>query len=83
MGKSYNAKFEKTKFSREKTIIYDESDQMANDHRINANKNVRRAERLQNVQKAKEGEVQDQDAQVEKVKKEPKEYSTGYMNEEN
>jgi len=78
MGKSKNTKFEKTKFSREKTVIYDEADQEARDNRISAEKSIRTAERQQNVQKVLTP-VKVEEEVVVKKDKEPRPYSTDYM----
>lgn len=79
MGKSKNTKFEKSKFSREKTMIYDEADQEARDTRIAAEKSIRTAERQQNVQKKLlSGQEEVEVAEVKKLK-EPRPYLTDYM----
>lgn len=79
MGKSKNTKFEKSKFSREKTMIYDEADQEARDTRIAAEKSIRTAERQQNVQKKLlSGQEEVEVAEVKKPK-EPRPYFTDYM----
>jgi hypothetical protein len=79
MGKSKNTKFEKSKFSREKTMIYDEADQEARDTRIAAEKSIRTAERQQNVKKTLlSGEEEVEVAEVKKPK-EPRPYLTDYM----
>ncbi len=79
MGKSKNTKFEKTKFSREKTMIYDEADQEARDSRIAAEKSIRTAERQQNVQKKLLPVEEEVEVAEVKKPKEPKPYSTDYM----
>ena len=52
MGKGGD-KYQKTKFSREKTFAYSEEDIVKNDAKLNAVKDVRKKEREENIKKAK------------------------------
>ena len=51
MGKGGD-KYQKTKFSREKTFAYSEEDIAKNDAKLNAVKEVRKKEREENIKKA-------------------------------
>lgn len=63
MGKGGD-KYQKTKFSREKTFAYSEEDIVKNDAKLNAVKDVRKKERDENIKKAKleeKGDDNDED----------------------
>lgn len=61
MGKGGD-KYQKTKFSREKTFAYSEEDIVKNDAKLNAVKDVRKKERDENIKKALNKE-EDNDAE--------------------
>lgn len=58
MGKGGD-KYQKTKFSREKTFAYSEEDIAKNDAKLNAVKDVRKKEREENIKKATSKEEDD------------------------
>jgi len=60
MGKGGD-KYQKTKFSREKTFAYSEEDIVKNDAKLNAVKDVRKKEREENIKKATSKEEEDND----------------------
>lgn len=57
MGKG--DKYQKTKFSREKTFAYSDEDIVKNDEKLNAVKDVRKKERDENIKKALNKETDD------------------------
>jgi len=78
MGKG-EKKYEKTKFSREKTIIYDEEDQAANDERLAKEHEIRGKEKQRNTQIALGVAKEDAKPEEKKKKKMPRSYDQDYM----
>ena len=65
MGKGGD-KYQKTKFSREKTFAYSEEDIVKNDAKLNAVKDVRKKEREENIKKALIKEVKEDNTDEDK-----------------
>lgn len=80
MGKG-NKKYEKTQFSREKTVIYDEEDQAASDKRLAKEMEIRKKEREKNISLALTKPSDDEEPEETAPPKAPRVYSSEYIDE--